>query len=127
MGLRILAAHHACALLLRMGNYFIRTTLSAGVVVWEEGRVKVSHSRPDPRTKQINIKIKATNNKENTRHRFGQRTTKRTLKHNQKTDPRNLELWDCILSFFVIGKREFDDEPGKAKKRKYKKSSTYEP
>ena len=96
-------------------------------MVWEEGRVKVSHSRPDPRTKQINMKIKATNNKENARHRFGQRTTKITLKHNQKTDPRNLELWDCILSFFVIGKREFDDEPGKAKKRKYKKSSTYEP
>ena len=113
MGLRILAAHHAYALLLRMGNYFIRTTLSAGVVVWEEGRVKVSHSRPDPRTKQINMKNKATNNKENARHRFGQRKTKRTLKHNQKTDPRNLELWDCILSFFVIGKREFDDEPVK--------------
>ena len=108
MGLRILAAHHAYALLLQMGNYFVRTTLSAAVVVWEEGRVRVSHVRPAPRTKEIEMK------KNNEQQR--ERTT-----HNHKTDPRNLELWDCILSFFVLAKKEFDD-PGK--KRKYKSSKS---
>ena len=87
LGLRILAASHAYTLLLRMGNYFVRTTLSVGVVLWEEGRVKISHSRPDAR---------------------------------------NLELWDTILSFFVVGKRD-NDQKNHGRQANKKRSYVSEP
>ena len=79
LGLRILSGHHAYALLLRMGNYFVRTTLSVGVVMHEQGRFRVVRRSPSQR---------------------------------------DLDLWQTILKFFVVSKREGEEELLRAKPKK---------